>query len=591
MSTSGVSTSAALRRAFVVAPSLRKGLGFTLILAAAGTALRLVVPFTVQRILDGQLFGGAAVDTGAVLTGGGIAVAAMVLSALAARASTIRLATAAATGLSDLRVLTFSHLQGLSVLHTEAERRGVLVARVTSDPETIAQFMQWGGVGLIVGIAQVSLTFVAMMVFDWRLTGVVIVGVVVYAAALWWFQNILRRAHDRVRGLVAKSLTVIGEAIAGLPVIRAFGIESVTSDNVRGAIDEQFFAEYHTGRLGALLFSSAEIFAGAINGAVILVGLTLGSNGSVSPGTLIAFLFLINLFVEPIQMLVEVVDQAQAAGSGLRRILDVLDTPSDVPEVPPSEAQQLPTAMLDVVFKSVRYRYPDGDVDVLRDISVTILAGENVAIVGETGSGKTTFAKLVTRLIDPSSGSISLGSVPLPAVRFDDLRSHVAYVPQEGFLFDTTIEQNVRYGDLDCTLGDVRAAFDDLGLRGWVDGLLDGLQTKVGEQGSSLSAGERQLVALTRAWITRPTLLVLDEATSAVDPVLDVQLRQAMERIISSRTSLTIAHRLSTAEAADRILVFAEGELVEDGTHADLLANNGTYAAMHAHWEHGTISA
>ena len=322
-----------------------------------------------------------------------------------------------------------------------------------------------------------------------------------------------------------------------------------------------------------------------------MVGLTLGGNGSLSPGTLIAFLFLINLFVEPIQMLVEVVDQAQAAGSGLRRILDVLDTPSDVPEVTPAEAQQLPTAMLDVVFEAVRYRYPDGEVDVLRDISVTVRAGENVAIVGETGSGKTTFAKLATRLIDPSGGAISLGSVPLLAVQFDDLRSHVAYVPQEGFLFDTTIEQNVRYGDLDCTLGDIRAAFDDLGLSGWVEGLPDGLQTEVGEQGSSLSAGERQLVALTRAWIARPTLLVLDEATSAVDPVLDVQLRQAMERIISSRTSLTIAHRLSTAEAADRILVFADGELVEDGTHVELLAKNGTYAAMHAHWEHGTISA
>ncbi|GBE25801.1 putative multidrug export ATP-binding/permease protein [bacterium BMS3Bbin02] len=588
MSTDSRATWGVLREAFAVAPALRKGLGLTLFLTAMGTALRIVVPFAVQQILDDQLFGGGPIDTSAVLLKGGVAGVAMVLSALAARAATIRLIRTSATGLSDLRVMTFAHLQGLSALHTESERRGALVARITSDPETIARFMEWGGPGLIVGSGQIVLAVAAMLWFDWRLTLVVLVGVGIYAVALMWFQNILRRAHDKVRVLVGKSLTVVGESISGLPVIRAFGVEAQTSERVRQALDAQFEAEYRTGRLAAFLFSSAEVFAGAINGLVVVVGVVLGVTGSLSAGTLVAFLFLINLFVEPIQMLVEVVDQAQSAGSGLRRILDVLDTPSDVPEVDANEAVPLPRDMLDVSFDSVRFRYPDGETDVLTDVSVLIGKGENIAIVGETGSGKTTFAKLVTRLMDVSDGSVRLGGVPVQAVRFDDLRSHVAYVPQEGFLFDTTVEANVRYGDLSATTEEIEAAFEELGLTGWVNSLSDGLATRVGERGSRLSAGERQLVALTRAWIAQPSLLVLDEATSAVDPVLDVQLRQAMERITRSRTSLTIAHRLSTAEAADRVLVFAHGVLVEDGDHTTLLEREGVYASMHRDWTHGT---
>ncbi|VAW03098.1 Heterodimeric efflux ABC transporter, permease/ATP-binding subunit 2 [hydrothermal vent metagenome] len=588
MSQESGATWGALRRAFVVAPALRKGLGLTLVLTAIGTALRIVVPFAVQQILDGQLFQDAPIDGGAILLKGGIAGFAMVVSALAARAATIRLTRSAAAGLSDLRVMTFAHLQGLSALHTESERRGALVARITSDPETIARFMEWGGPGLIVGSAQIVLAVGAMMWFDWRLTMVVLVGVGIYAVALLWFQNILRRAHDKVRILVGKSLTAVGESISGLPVIRAFGVEAETADRVRTALDAQFDAEYRTGRLGAFLFSSAEVFAGAINGLVVVVGVALGTQGSLSAGTLVAFLFLINLFVEPIQMLVEVIDQAQSAGSGLRRILGVLDTPSDVPEVSPRDAIVLPEDMLDVSFDGVRFRYPDGEADVLVDVSVCISKGENVAVVGETGSGKTTFAKLVTRLMDTSAGSVRLGGVPVRAIQFADLRSRIAYVPQEGFLFDTTIEANVRYGKLSATRGEIRNAFAELGLTTWIDSLVDGLATEVGERGSQLSAGERQLVALTRAWIAQPSLLVLDEATSAVDPALDVQLRQAMERITRSRTSVTIAHRLSTAEAADRVLVFADGVLVEDGDHTTLLEQQGVYALMHEDWARGT---
>ena len=216
--------------------------------------------------------------------------------------------------------------------------------------------------------------------------------------------------------------------------------------------------------------------------------------------------------------------------------------------------------------------------------------GSRVAIVGETGSGKTTFAKLIVRLLDASEGSIRIGGIPVDEIAFDSLRSRVAYVPQEGFLFDTSVAGNVRYGRPSVDDEGIAKAFEDLGLGQWIASLPRGLDTEVGERGAQLSAGERQLVALARAWLSQPDLLVLDEATSALDPALEVSLRRAIDRLIAGRTSITIAHRLSTAEASDFVLVFDEGRLVERGTHAELLEMDGVYAAMHADWTAGTAA-
>ena len=225
---------------------------------------------------------------------------------------------------------------------------------------------------------------------------------------------------------------------------------------------------------------------------------------------------------------------------------------------------------------------------ILKGIDIRIPAGERVAVVGETGSGKTTFAKVATRLLVPQSGSVAVGGVAVDDVPFDSLRSHMAYVPQEGFLFDASIADNVRYGKPGVSGDGVREAFDDLGLLDWVESLPMGIETEVGELGGNLSAGERQLVALVRAWIGNPSVLVLDEATSAVDPALEVQIRNAIERVTQDRTSITVAHRLSTAEASDRVLVFDNGEIVEDGSHESLVGTGGVYAAMHRDWEGST---
>lgn len=585
MNEPGMTTSAALRRVLSVAPALRRGLGLTVLFTVVGTALQLVVPVVLQRIVDQDLLGAGGVDLGGVGTKGALALGAMLVAAVANRTALYRLGVAAAEGLADLRVITFSHLHRLSMLHVQSERRGALVARVTSDIARIQDFMDWGGVGMLIGSAQVLLAVTAMLLYEWRLALVVVSAVSVYAVLLLWFQRILGRAHDRVRQTVADSLAAMGESISGVEVVRAYGAEQPTLDKVRNALDTQFHAEFRTSRLGSFLFSSAELFAGLITAAVIGAGVLLGQDGAISAGTLLAFLFLVNLLVAPVQTLVETLDIAQAAAAGVRRVLDVLDTPVDVAD--PVDGVDLPDRPLDVVVTDLSFAYPGGE-KALDGVSAHVPAGIRAAIVGETGSGKTTFAKLLVRLLDPTQGRIEVGGVPIDRVRFGSLRTRVAYVPQEGFLFDTTVGENVRYGRPGVDDHAIRLAFADLGLTEWLDGLPDGLDTPVGERGSQLSAGERQLVALVRAWMTNPDLLVLDEATSAVDPALEVRLRRAIDRLISGRTSITIAHRLSTAEASDLVLVFEDGHLVQTGSHAELVEQEGVYAGLHADWTAGT---
>jgi ATP-binding cassette, subfamily B, bacterial len=574
---------AAIVRASRIAPSLRRGLGITLLLALVGTAGQIVVPIAVQQLLDHQVLA-ARIDVAGAALAGGVAVVALVVAMVANRVAMLRLVRSATAGLAELRVATFRHIHDLSALHVQAERRGALVARVTSDIEAITQFLEWGGVGMLVGAAQIGLVVTVMLVYDWRLAVLVAAAALAYALLLLLFQRVLRRAFDRVRVRVAASLAAMGEAISGLPTIRAYGAEERTRAKVEAALDDQFRAEFRTGALGAAMFSSAEIFAAAVMAGVVVVGVLLGDTG-LTAGQLVAFLFLVALFIEPVQLLVEVLNEAQTAASGVRRVLEVLDTPVDVAD--PADGMDLPPGPLSVTFVDVRFRYPTGE-DVLHGLDLHLDAGAKVAVVGETGSGKSTFVKLLTRLLDPTAGHLELSGVPLTTVRFASLRERVVFVPQDGFLFDATVADNVRYGDPDATDAEVAAALGELGLDGWVASLPDGVATAVGERGSRLSAGERQLVALARAWIARPDLLVLDEATSAVDPALEVQLRRAIERLTAGRTSVTVAHRLATAEAADEVLVFDAGRVVERGPHAALVSAGGVYARLHADWARST---
>jgi ATP-binding cassette subfamily B protein len=315
----------------------------------------------------------------------------------------------------------------------------------------------------------------------------------------------------------------------------------------------------------------------------------LGVGGHLTAGELTAFLFLVTLFVQPVQIATEVLNEAQNAIAGWRRVLGVLDTPADVAD-PAEDGHDLPPGPIAVRFDHVSFSYPDGP-EVLHDINLEIEPRSRVAVVGETGSGKTTFAKLLTRLMDPARGRVLVSGVPLTDVRFSSLRNRVVMVPQDGFLFDSTVAVNVRQGRLEATDDDIWLAFTELGLTDWVEGLPDGIHTPVGERGESLSVGERQLVAIARAYVADPDLLVLDEATSAVDPATDVRLSRALDSLTRGRTTLAIAHRLSTAEAADEIIVVDDGRVVQRGPHADLVLRPGVYAALHASWTTQTRSA
>lgn len=580
-------TGSIIRRAFLEAPSLREGLGVTLTLAMLGQAVTVVTPVVLQQVIDKEILDPDGIDMAGVVWMSGIALAALIIGVVVGRISLLRLVNTSSTGLSDLRIKTFDHIMNQSVLHVQSERRGNLLSRVTSDITTLQEFMEWGGVGMIIASSQVLLATTVMMFYEWRLALIAVVGVLIYLFMMRWFQHILARNYDAVRKEVGISLGVLSESITAIPVVRAYGTEEATKAKVAEALERRFRVEFKTHRFGNILFSTAEVFAGLLTAVLVVVGVLIGVNLDMSAGTLIAFLLLTNLLIEPLQILVETLEFAQSAASGLRRVVDVLDGEIDVTE--PTDPQPLRPGGLSASFDRVRYCYPDGP-EVLTDVTVEVPVGSRIAVVGETGSGKTTFAKLLVRLMDPSSGRVHIGGVPAGKLRFEELRSRVAFVPQEGFLFDDTIANNVRYGRLDATDAEVWTAFHELGLGEWVQGLPEGLQTEAGERGGNLSAGERQLVALVRAWIGTPDLLVLDEATSAVDPALDVALRQAIDKLTEGRTSVTIAHRLSTAEGADEVLVFDEGHLVERGTHRELLVSDGVYAGLYADWVTGTKS-
>ncbi len=581
------STAALIRRALVEAPSLREGLKLTLILAMVGQAVTVVTPIVLQQILDEEILAPTGVDMGGVFVRAGVALAALIVGLVVGRISLLRLTRSSSRGLSDLRTKTFGHIMSQSVLHVQSERRGNLLSRVTSDITTLQEFMEWGGVGMVIASSQVLLATSVMLFYEWRLALIALVGVLIYLFMMRWFQRILARNYDAVRREVGASLGVLSESITAIPIVRAYGTEERTKAKVAAALERRFQVEYRTARFGNILFSTAEVFAGLLTAVLIVAGILIGVRLGTSAGTLVAFLLLTNLLIEPLQILVETLEFAQSAASGLRRVVDVLDGDVDITD--PEHPQPLPGGGLSASFDHVHFSYPSGQ-EVLTDITVDIPVGSRVAVVGETGSGKTTFAKLLVRLMDPSSGSVRIGGVPTDRVRLGELRRRVAFVPQEGFLFDDTIANNVRYGRIAASDAEVWTAFHELGLGEWVQGLPDGLETRVGERGGNLSAGERQLVALVRAWIGGPDLLVLDEATSAVDPALDVALRHAIDKLTAGRTSVTIAHRLSTAEGADEVLVFDHGELVERGHHRDLVVCDGVYADLYADWATGTKS-
>lgn len=587
---------ATVRRGLSLSPELRKGLPGTIGIALLATGSRVIVPLAVQQIID-RGFADGDVDMSFVVSMALVALLAVLVTAGATGWMYVRLASMSETALSGLRIRAFRHIHDLSMLHQASEQRGVLVSRVTSDVDQISQFMQWAGLMLIVNGGQATLALAVMLLLSVQLGLVVIALVPLLMVMIRWFQRRLEARYLVVRERVGRMLALLAETVVGAPVIRAYGIETRTRQRLAESIEAHRASAVRAGRLSAIFSGFGELFSSIVLAAVLVVGAALVANGAATVGTVVAFLFLVQLFVEPVQVMGEAVNQAQTAVAGWRRVLDVLDISPDVADPGPAGVD-LPHEPLGAKFVDVTFRYPRpgehaaeaSSTPALLDLSVEIPARQRVAVVGETGSGKTTFAKLLTRLMDPTEGCIELGGRDLRTIRFQSLRDRVVMVPQEGMLFRGSIADNVRMGHLDASPAEIRHACDSLGLSGWLDELPAGLETPVGERGSALSVGERQLVTLARAAIADPDLLVLDEATSAVDPATELRISRALAQLTSDRTVVTIAHRLSTAEAADRILVFDGGRLVEDGHHRALVTADGVYRRLYASWQQGTAS-
>ncbi len=570
------------RRGFSLSPELRVGLAGTLGLAIISMIGRAIVPIAVQMGIDHGL------RTDPVRTDVVLEVAVITLTILAITTTCgylmiRRLYRVSETALANIRVRTFRHIHNLSMLHQQSERRGALTSRVTSDVDTITQFIQWGGVILLISGGQLIVTTIVMSIYSWQLTLVVLAAFLPAVIVIKVFQKRLARAYAEVRRRIGNMLAFVSEAVVGAPIIRAYGIQKRTSQRLDSSIGAFQAAQKRALFKSVMSFSTGELAAAVALAAVVIVGVRLGIDDQLTLGQLVAYLFLVTLFIQPVQIATEVLNEAQNAIAGWRRVLDVLDLEPDVAD-PLEQGVDLPAGPIDIRFEHVNFHYPTGP-RVLDDIHLEIPAKTRVAIVGETGSGKTTFAKLLTRLMDPADGDVLLSGTPLRTIRFASLRSRVVLVPQDGFLFDDTVAENVRFAAPGMSDADMELAFTELGLIDWVQGLPNGFETRVGERGEGLSVGERQLVALVRAYVADPDLLVLDEATSSVDPATEVRLQRTLDAVTRGRTTVAIAHRLSTAQSADEVIVMDKGVVVQRGPHAQLVEDKDSiYGKLYASW-------
>ncbi|WP_432829276.1 ABC transporter ATP-binding protein [Dactylosporangium sp. CA-092794] len=572
-----------LRRGLALSPELFTGLAGTLGLAVLATAGRVAVPVAIQQGIDRGIRAPGGPDLGVLTEIVAVTAGVLMVTMVCSYLMNVRLFIVSETALAGIRARTFRHIHDLSMLHQQSERRGALVSRVTSDVDQISQFLQFGGLLFVVNLGQLLVTTVVMLVYSWQLTLVVFAAFAPLAFVVRFFQRRLSVLYLEVRESVGAMLGVIAESVVGAPVVRAYGIQHRTGERLDASIERSRRSQFRAQTNNVISMSFGELAAGLALGGVVIVGTLVGIGGHLSVGRLTAFLFLATLFVQPVQVATEVLNEAQNAIAGWRRVLDVVETEPDVADPGPA-GRALPDGPIGVRFEHVHFAYPDGP-EVLTDVDLTVAARTRVAVVGETGSGKTTFAKLLTRLMDPSTGRVLLSGVPLPDVRFDSLRSRVVMVPQDGFLFDASIADNVRFARPTLTDADLHRAFTELGLADWLDALPDGLHTHVGERGEALSVGERQLVALARAYVADPDLLVLDEATSAVDPATEVRLQRTLDAVTRGRTTIAIAHRLSTAQSADEVIVVDHGRIVQRGPHSTLLTQpTSIYARLYASW-------
>jgi ATP-binding cassette subfamily B protein len=571
---------AVLKRGLKESPELRSGLAFTVVVSIAATIAALLAPILIQQIFD-HGFTPNGFRARFVFSICGAAFVLVIVTYLAGRAAARRLATSSEAALKALRVKGFEHIHRLSIAAQTQERRGVYVARVTADVDTLSEFTEWGGIAWIVSFIQILGAGALMLVYSWQLTIPIFLLVVPMIWIVAKLQASLSAAFDLVRSRVGQMLSEVSESVMGAAVVRAYGLEERVDNRVKRSIRDRYDAQVLAHFRTATMFPISTLFWGVSLSVVIFVGATWGPGWGLTFGRVSAFLFLADLFLHPFTDLPEIYADTQTAIAGWRKILALLAMPVEIVE--PSPGVTLPQGALSVVADDVRYAYGT-NVEVLHGVSMDVPPGAHVAIVGETGSGKSTFVRVLSRFADPRSGRVLIDGVDLREIAPASRRQAIRMVPQDGFLFGGTVRENVRFGREGASDTEVEAAFEELGLGDWVESLPHGLDTEVGERGESMSVGERQLVSLARAQIGTPGVLILDEATSAVDPATERRISGALRRLSAGRTSVTIAHRLSTAETAETVFVFDRGQIVERGTHDQLVARGGVYAGLYESW-------
>ena len=493
------------------------------------------------------------------------------------------------TGESFLRVLrlaVFRQMQRQSMAFYDRNKAGVLVARMTADIESMAELVQWGLLQFIAAGMLLVFAFFVLLTLSWQLTIVALLVMPLLIAASIKFQHDSNKAYLTVRERVGANLSALQEGITTVRVIQAYAQEEETIEKFTKSNRELFQSHERSVRISTWYFALIE-FGGVFASALMIgIGGWLVHRGDVTLGTVVAFTLLLSSLFDPVQQLSQLYNTVQSAGAALNKLFQILDAKPEVDEHPAAVA--LPEAG-ELRVDGVTFSYGGATNPALNNVSITVGVGEKLALVGPTGAGKSTLAKLMARLYDPQSGVVSYGGVNLTMATMDSLRKRIVVVPQEGFLFNGTIRDNLRIARSDATDEQIDAAVAAIGATEHFATLPDGLDTEVRERGSRLSAGERQLVALARAALVDPRVLVLDEATSNLDPGTEAEVEQALERLMSGRTVIVVAHRLSTVQRADHIAVIDAAGIAEYGTHEQLVALNGRYNALATAWQKSQI--
>ena len=566
-----------LRRAIRMGAPFKKTVFAALAFVAVSTTGMLLGPVIIRYGID---HGIDAADRGALRNAAIAYVVVVVVAYLAQRQQYVFVNRAGEGFLRALRIRTFDHIQRQSLGFFDRHQSGVLISRMTADIESMAELVQWGLLQFVAAVFLIVIALILMLSLSWQLTIVALLVMPVIIVASRKFQRDSNAAYLVVRERVGQNLSELQEGIAGVRVIQAYAQEGEQTKQFVESNRSLYHSHVHSIRVSTWYFGLVETMGVCATALTIGLGGWLESRGDVSVGTIVAFVLLLSQLFEPVQQLSQLYNTVQSSAAALNKLFTILDTEPDIVD----GIQQLPHRG-ELVVDDVGFRYPGTESSVLRNVSLTVGDGERLALVGPTGAGKSTVAKLMARLYDPTHGSISLGGIDLRDATLDSLRERVVVVPQEGYLFGGSIADNIRIARPAATDDDLRQALEAIGALERFEEFENGIDTEVRERGSRLSAGERQLVSLARAALVDPAVLVLDEATSNLDPGTEVIVEAALDRLMNGRTTIVVAHRLSTIKRADRIGVIVDGELAELGSHDELVADGGHYAALSSAWE------